>query len=99
MNKKPSGRTGWSARLRVGDLLVSDGASYLLPAIVADARRRLPQGRKPGLVTDDEYQPVTVSRRICAPAHGIFQVLADPARHLEFDGSGSLRGAGSTALI
>jgi hypothetical protein len=50
-------------------------------------------------VTDDAYQPVAVSRRICAPAHGIFQVLADPARHLEFDGSGSLRGAGSTGVI
>ncbi len=50
-------------------------------------------------MTDDVYQPVAVSRRICAPAHDIFQVLADPARHLEFDGSGSLRGAGSTALI
>jgi uncharacterized protein YndB with AHSA1/START domain len=50
-------------------------------------------------VTDDEYQPVAVSRRICAPAHEIFQVLADPARHPEFDGSESLRGAGSTAVI
>jgi len=50
-------------------------------------------------MTDDEYKPVTVSRRICAPAHAIFQVLADPARHPEFDGSESLRGAGSTAVI
>jgi hypothetical protein len=50
-------------------------------------------------VTDDEYQPVTVSRRICAPAHDIFQVLASPARHPEFDGSESLRGTDSTAVI
>jgi hypothetical protein len=50
-------------------------------------------------MTDDEYQPVTVSRRICAPAHDIFQVLADPARHPEFDGSQMLRGAASTAVI
>ena len=50
-------------------------------------------------MTDDEYQPVAVSRRICAPAHEIFQVLANPARHPEFDGSESLRGAGSTAVI
>jgi hypothetical protein len=50
-------------------------------------------------VTDNEYQPVAVSRRICAPAHEIFQVLAHPARHPEFDGSESLRGAGSTAVI
>ena len=50
-------------------------------------------------MTDDEYQPVSVSRRICAPAHDIFEVLADPARHPEFDGSGSLRGAGAAAVI
>ncbi len=50
-------------------------------------------------MTDDEYQPVAVSRRICASAHDIFQVLADPARHPEFDGSGMLRGAGSAAVI
>jgi hypothetical protein len=50
-------------------------------------------------MTDDEYQPVAVSRRICAPAHDIFQVLANPVRHQELDGSGSLRGAVSTAII
>ena len=50
-------------------------------------------------MTDDDRQPVAVSRRICAAAHDIFQVLADPARHPEFDGSESLRGAVSTAVI
>jgi hypothetical protein len=50
-------------------------------------------------MTDDECQPVAVSRRICAPAHDIFQVLANPVRHLELDGSGSLRGAVSTGVI
>jgi len=50
-------------------------------------------------MTDDDHQPVAVSRRICAAAHDIFQVLADPARHPEFDGSESLRGAGSTVVI
>jgi len=50
-------------------------------------------------MTGDEYQPVVVSRRICAPAHDIFQFLANPARHRELDGSGSLRGAVSTAMI
>jgi RNA polymerase sigma-70 factor, ECF subfamily len=50
-------------------------------------------------VTDDEYQPVAVSRRIRAPAHDIFQFLANPVRHLELDGSGSLRGAVSTTII
>jgi hypothetical protein len=50
-------------------------------------------------MTDDEYRPVAVSRRICAPAHDIFQVLADPVRHPDFDGSQMLRGAGSAAVI
>ena len=43
-------------------------------------------------MTDGEYQPVTVSRRICAPAHDIFQVLANPVRHQELDGSGACAG-------
>ncbi len=34
-----------------------------------------------------------VSRRIGAPAPRIFEILANPQRHLEFDGSGMLRGA------
>ena len=50
-------------------------------------------------MTCGEYEPVVVSRRICAPAHDIFQVLANPARHHELDGSGSLRGAVSTTMI
>jgi hypothetical protein len=50
-------------------------------------------------MTDDEYQPVAVSRRICAPAQDIFQVLANPVRHPELDGSGSLREAVSTTMI
>jgi uncharacterized protein YndB with AHSA1/START domain len=50
-------------------------------------------------MTGDQYEPVAVSRRICAPAHEIFQVLANPARHQEFDGSESLRGTASTAMI
>lgn len=48
---------------------------------------------------DDQCKPVAVSRRICAPAHDIFQILADPVRHLELDGSESLRGAVSTTMI
>src|SRR5580658_9094332 len=56
-------------------------------------------GKGTGVMTDDEYQPVAVSRRICAPAHDIFRILADPVRHPEFDGSEMLRGAGSAAVI
>jgi len=39
----------------------------------------------------DEYEPIAVSRRICAPASEIFQLLADPRRHRDLDGSGMLR--------
>jgi hypothetical protein len=42
---------------------------------------------------------VRVSRRIEAPAAVIFRVLADPGRHVEFDGSGMLRGAVTTAPV
>ena len=31
-------------------------------------------------MTDGEYRPVAVSRRISAPAHDIFRILADPRR-------------------
>ena len=50
-------------------------------------------------MSDTPGQPVAVSRRICAPAHDIFQILANPVRHLELDGSGMLRGAVSTTMI
>jgi len=44
-------------------------------------------------MTTEGYEPVRVSRRIPAPAHAIFRILADPRRHLDLDGSGMLRGA------
>jgi hypothetical protein len=50
-------------------------------------------------MTDDDCPPVAVSRRICGPAQDIFRILANPVRHPEFDGSESLRGAGSAAMI
>lgn len=50
-------------------------------------------------MTDDADQPIAVSRRICAPAHDIFQVLADPVRHPDFDGSDMLRGPTCAAVI
>ena len=46
-----------------------------------------------------EYEPITVSRRIGAPASVIFSVLADPGRHRDLDGSGMLRGVVSGATI
>jgi hypothetical protein len=45
------------------------------------------------------YEPVTVSRRIGAPASVIFTILADPGRHREFDGSGMVRGMVSGSTI
>ncbi len=45
------------------------------------------------------YGPVAVSRRVGAPAHVVFGVLASPTRHTELDGSGMLRGAVSTAPV
>ena len=41
----------------------------------------------------EESKPVEVSRRIGAPASLIFEILANPQRHKDFDGSGMLRGA------
>lgn len=46
-----------------------------------------------------EYEPITVSRRIGAPASVIFRILADPVRHREFDGSGMVRGMVSGTTI
>jgi hypothetical protein len=40
-----------------------------------------------------ERKPVEVSRRIDAPAAVIFKILANPQRHMDFDGSDMLRGA------
>lgn len=40
-----------------------------------------------------DKRSVSVSRLIDAPADEIFAVLTDPARHVEIDGSGSVRGS------
>ena len=41
----------------------------------------------------EETNPIEVSRRIEAPAALIFEILANPQRHVDFDGSDMLRGA------
>ena len=41
----------------------------------------------------EERRPLEVSRRIAAPAASIFEILANPQRHMDFDGSDMLRGA------
>ncbi len=40
-----------------------------------------------------EIKPIEVSRKIEAPAAAIFEILANPRRHMDFDGSDMLRGA------
>ena len=40
-----------------------------------------------------KQRSVSVSRQIAAPAGVIFDILADPSRHAEIDGSGTVRGA------
>jgi hypothetical protein len=44
-------------------------------------------------------ESVEVSRRIEAPAARIFEILANPQRHKDFDGSDMLRGCASTHPI
>jgi hypothetical protein len=41
----------------------------------------------------EENKRIETSRRIEAPAARIFEVVANPHRHMDFDGSGMLRGA------
>ncbi len=50
-------------------------------------------------MTADSCQPVSVSRRIEAPAQELFQILADPARHPGIDGSGMLTQAAGRSVI
>ncbi|HWE65103.1 MAG TPA: hypothetical protein VG298_00520 [Acidimicrobiales bacterium] len=41
----------------------------------------------------EESKPIEESRRIEAAAAAIFEILANPQRHMDFDGSDMLRGA------
>jgi hypothetical protein len=59
----------------------------------ADAAEEGTQNAASIKATAQECRPVVVSRRINAGAATIFQILADPRRHTELDGSGMLRGA------
>ena len=42
---------------------------------------------------------VTVTRRIAAPAHAIFRLVSNPARHVDIDGSGMLQAASDAAPL
>jgi uncharacterized protein YndB with AHSA1/START domain len=69
-----------------------------LAATMVDAKRgRAEQGR--AAMGNDECKPVSVSRRIEAPASVIFKLLADPDHHPDFDGSEMLRPGASNGVI
>src|ERR1700722_5121484 len=59
----------------------------------------VPGSRKESAMSAENGRPVSVSRRIEAPAEELFAVLADPARHPGIDGSGMLREAGGNPVI
>ena len=48
---------------------------------------------KENLALNEKKKLIEVSRRIGAQADDIFEILASPQRHMDFDGSGMLRGA------
>jgi hypothetical protein len=48
--------------------------------------------RKEDRTVSDDSRTVEVTRRIEAPAGLVFGILARPQRHMDFDGSGMLRG-------
>jgi Polyketide cyclase / dehydrase and lipid transport len=50
-------------------------------------------------MTAESCEPVSVSRRIEAPAEELFEFLADPGRHPGIDGSGMLKQAGGNSVI
>ena len=47
--------------------------------------------------TDSSRNIATVERLINAPASAIFDLLADPSRHQEIDGSGTMKGVAGSA--
>jgi len=72
-------------------------AGTMAATLVSASRDRNRYGR--ATMAEDECKPVSVSRRIEAPAGVIFGLLADPDRHPEFDGSEMLRTGASNKVI
>ena len=64
-------------------------AEFIAP-FLADAPPRVPEGSE---VRASEAELTSVERVIPAPRERIFVLLADPSRHREIDGSGSVRRA------
>jgi hypothetical protein len=50
-------------------------------------------------VVEEEFEPVKVTKKIPAEPGEIFALLANPARHQDFDGTGMLRAAASESVI
>jgi hypothetical protein len=50
-------------------------------------------------MAENNCKPIVVSLRIDAAAPDIFEILADPGRHLDLDGSGMLREGASNSVI
>ncbi|HEX3795450.1 MAG TPA: SRPBCC family protein [Acidimicrobiales bacterium] len=50
-------------------------------------------------MSNEAVTPVSMSRRIEAPASAVFAVLTDPAKHPEIDGSGMLRPGGPVSTV
>jgi hypothetical protein len=50
-------------------------------------------------MTNEDFKRIDVSRRIAAPAAEIFEIVSNPSRHMEIDGSDMLRGSADTPAI
>jgi len=75
-------------------LLVRSDTDDALNEVTQDKRKK--RGRP---MANDAYMPVVVARQIAASAQYNFQLLADPGRHPEFDGSGMARAGASDAVV
>jgi len=71
----------------------------LVPGQPRLARAERPEQEGSATMTAGGTQPVSVSRRIEAPAEELFDVLADPAGHPGIDGSGMLQRADGNSVI
>jgi hypothetical protein len=79
-----------------GQIAILRKLALVRRALGPDPQQRQKEGRRWQVRST---KPVAVSRRISAPARDIFQLLADPGRHPDLDGSGMLREAVSRAIV
>ena len=79
---------GANENARIVRSVLVAGVDYLVPMSSADDNPA---------ATKTTRDVASVERIIAAPADEIFAVLADPARHCEFDGSGSVHDVAGTS--